>query len=335
MELHLNEKAWKLFEMLLQDPDTYNVGLLLLGGTKIVDCISMSGSDDAGILVSKITLGGYGDIELMGTQAIGELEVEMMKVTLDEFPYIPTLGSQFAGWRINKKYTKVKNDKPVKKTYFAMASGPARALKDVLEPKEIYKHIDYKENYTKTVVLLETNKIPVDEILTYIYHKCNVLPENLGVICAPTNCRVGSLQIAARVVETAISKFHEIGLDVKNIVSSTGTTPIAPIASDPLVAMGCTNDCIVFAGDVQLTVKGMTDETLEEAVDKIPSSSSPDYGKPFFEIFKEADFDFYKIDPGFFAPAKINLVNADTGNTFTAGEVNPEVLEKSFKMANG
>ncbi|MHA2330807.1 MAG: methenyltetrahydromethanopterin cyclohydrolase [Candidatus Hodarchaeales archaeon] len=334
MDLHLNEKAWQLFETLLQDPDKYNVGLRLLRGIRIVDCITMDGSDEAGILISKITLGGYGDIELLDKQIINSrLEVEPLKVTLDKAPHVTTLGSQFAGWRINKKYMKKYPDgEEKKKTFFAMASGPARALKDVLEPKEIYQNIDYKEDDIKTVVLLETDKIPVDEVLTYMYQKCNVLPENLGVICAPTNCRVGSIQIAARVVETAISKFHEVGLDTKTIIHGTGTSFVAPVVDDPLVAMGCTNDGIVFGGDVQLTIKGLTDEILEENVKKIPSSTSPDYGKPFYEIFKEADFDFYKIDPGFFAPAKITLINAESGNKFVAGEVNFEILEKSFRQ---
>ena len=34
--------------------------------------------------------------------------------------------------------------------------------------------------------------------------------------------------------------------------------------------------------------------------------NSKDYGKPFLQIFLEADKDFYKIDHGLFAPAVLN-----------------------------
>ncbi|MHA1166568.1 MAG: methenyltetrahydromethanopterin cyclohydrolase [Candidatus Hodarchaeales archaeon] len=333
MNMNLNEKAWNLFELLLDDPDKYGVGLRYRKNVRIVDCISSEGSDDAGILVSRITLGGYGDIKLSGKKIFDNgLEVEMLSVSLENTPCITTLGSQFAGWRINKEYEKEKNGKIVKKKYFAMASGPARALSDVLEPKQIYNLIGYSEEYTKAVILLETNKIPVDEVLDYLFRKCNVLPENLGIICAPTNCRIGSIQIAARVVETAVSKFHEVGLDPKAIINGNGVSPIAPVVANPLVAMGCTNDCIVFTGEVELTVQGITDEILADKVKEIPSSSSPDYGKPFYEIFKAANFDFYKIDPGFFAPAKITIRNEDSGSTFTAGEIDPKILADSFKL---
>jgi methenyltetrahydromethanopterin cyclohydrolase len=65
-------------------------------------------------------------------------------------------------------------------------------------------------------------------------------------------------------------------------------------------------------------------------VQKAPSNASSSYGKPFIEIFKEANYDFYKIDPNLFAPAKIVISNAKTGNTFKNGEINSEALAKSF-----
>ena len=55
-----------------------------------------------------------------------------------------------------------------------------------------------------------------------------------------------------------------------------------------------------------------------------------DYGKPFLQIFREADKDFYKIDHGLFAPAQIIINNAKTGRTFKAGQINPEVLAQSL-----
>ena len=45
---------------------------------------------------------------------------------------------------------------------------------------------------------------------------------------------------------------------------------------------------------------------------------------------KEAEFDFYKIDKGMFAPAEVVINDMRTGETFRAGGVNVELLMKSF-----
>jgi len=64
-------------------------------------------------------------------------------------------------------------------------------------------------------------------------------------------------------------------------------------------------------------------------VEKAPSQASEAYGKPFLEIFKEANYDFYKIDPNLFAPAIIIVNNVKTGKTFKAGKINPQILANS------
>ena len=46
-----------------------------------------------------------------------------------------------------------------------------------------------------------------------------------------------------------------------------------------------------------------TKQNYKELVNKAPSINSKDYGKPFLDIFLNAGKDFYKIDPGLFAPA--------------------------------
>ena len=47
-------------------------------------------------------------------------------------------------------------------------------------------------------------------------------------------------------------------------------------------------------------------------------------------MFKDAEFDFYKIDPLLFSPAQIRLTGVESGRSFEAGQVNLEVLERSF-----
>ncbi|GBC75164.1 Methenyltetrahydromethanopterin cyclohydrolase [archaeon HR06] len=65
-------------------------------------------------------------------------------------------------------------------------------------------------------------------------------------------------------------------------------------------------------------------------MEKAPSSSSPSFGKPFYQIFKEANYDFYKIDPLLFAPAKYIINNKRSGRTFIYGKFRIDILKDSL-----
>jgi methenyltetrahydromethanopterin cyclohydrolase len=67
-------------------------------------------------------------------------------------------------------------------------------------------------------------------------------------------------------------------------------------------------------------------------VNKAPASASKSYGRPFLEIFKEVGYDFYKIDPGLFAPAVIVVNNAETGKIFRTGSLSIEVFKRSIGL---
>ena len=64
--------------------------------------------------------------------------------------------------------------------------------------------------------------------------------------------------------------------------------------------------------------------------EQLPSSTSPDYGTPFYDIFKRYNNDFYKIDPMLFSPAEVWLTSASSGHTFHAGQPNIDVLRASL-----
>ena len=93
--------------------------------------------------------------------------------------------------------------------------------------------------------------------------------------------------------------------------------------------MGRTNDAILFAGRVQLFVKG-DDAAAEELAKELPSSSSRDYGKPFAQIFKDYEYDFFKVDPMLFSPASVMVTAVESGKTFRGGALDPDLLNKSF-----
>ena len=312
--LSVNRLAWKLLEKLIDDSELYGVKVeKASSGTTIIDAgIKAEGGFEAGKMVTEICMGGCGKTEIT-CRRYGELELPSIFVYTDH-PVIATLGSQYAGWQIKED------------NYFAIGSGPARAL--ALKPKEIYEEINYRDDFDKAVVVLETDKPPPAKLLERFAKDCKISLEKLTVILAPTTSVSGATQVAGRIVETGIHKLRKLGLDPNVIKHAWGIAPIAPIHSKFVKAMARANDAILYGGTAYYAVE--CDEEELRIVNRAPSKASRDYGKPFIEIFKEANYDFYKIDPNLFAPAVIIVNNIKTGRILKAGEINSEILEKSM-----
>jgi len=286
---------------------------------------------EGGILYAKITMG---DLALINTAPVkarinaqsGEVDLEMLEVET-QYPVISCLGSQLAGWNVKIQKS---NESGEKKTHFnSMASGPARAISRV--EKKLYDRINYFDTYKSAVICLETRKKPDELVADYIAKNCGIQPNKLYILYAPTASLTGSVQVAARSVETALHKLAEMGFDLTWLVTAKGICPIAPVAENDEKAMGFTNDCIIYTGNVTFVLDVNPDEEKEmiEIAKKCPSNQVQTWGKPFLKIFQEAKHDFYNIDPALFAPARITLVNRITGTIITEGELNPEVLDFS------
>ena len=124
---------------------------------------------------------------------------------------------------------------------------------------------------------------------------CRLQPQDLTLILTPTSSLAGVVQIAARVLEVALHKTHALGFPLEHVRDGLGTAPLPPPSPDFLTAMGRTNDAILFGGEVQLFVTG-PDDAAEDLANRLPSSSSRDYGRPFKEVFEAAKFDFYAVE---------------------------------------
>jgi methenyltetrahydromethanopterin cyclohydrolase len=318
--LSVNRLAWKLLEKLCENTEFYEVKVEKANsGIVIVDAgIKARGGFQAGKIITEICMGGCGKAEINCKQ-YGELVLPSIFVYTDH-PIIATLGSQYAGWQIKEG------------DYFAIGSGPARAL--ALKPREIYEKIGYKDDFDKAVVVLETDRHPPAKLLERFVNDCYVQPENLAVILTPTASIAGATQVSGRIVETGIHKLGKLGFDVNVIRYAWGCALIPPIHPKFVHAMSRTNDAILYGGTAYYAVEYEDEVELKGIVEMAPSNASKDYGKPFIEIFKEANYDFYKIDPNLFAPAILIINNLKTGNTFVRGEINAKALEKSFSFKN-
>jgi methenyltetrahydromethanopterin cyclohydrolase len=210
--------------------------------------------------------------------------------------------------------------------FFAMGSGPMRAAAG-REP--LFDDIGYREQAEQCVGVLETHKFPPDSLCEDIAAKCGITPDRLTLCLARTSSPAGTVQIVARSVETALHKLHELGFVLLRVEQGTGWAPLPPLVNDDLSAIGRTNDAILYGGFVELTVRG-DDATLEAIGPRVPSSASPDFGRPFAEIFARYDHDFYRIDRQLFSPAVVTFHNRETVRSFSFGRAAPEVLAESF-----
>jgi len=316
-KLSVNKLTLKLVKQLCDCADLYGVKVKKTSSeATLIDAgIEAKGGFAAGQLLTEICLGGLGKAQITQKQ-IGDINLPTVFVYTD-YPAVSALGSQFAGWQIKAE------------NYSAMGSGPARALS--LKPKELFEKIGYEDTSDVAVLVLETSQEPPKEAVDKIAEECGVNSENLFLVVAPTSSVAGSIQISGRIVETGLHKLTELGFDPKLVEHACGYAPIAPVHPKLAQAMGRTNDAIIYAGIAYYTVSCDDDEELKNILERAPASASRSYGKPFMEIFKEADYDFYKIDPGLFAPAVFVVNNAKTGKTFSAGKIDVEVFKKSIK----
>jgi len=282
-------------------------------GARLIDCgVAVLGGLQAGLGMARVCLAGQAEVALMPGH-FADLPCPLVQVYTDH-PLLACMASQYAGWQVSVG------------KYFGMGSGPMRA---VYGKEELFDRIPGREQASVAVGVLEAHKLPGDEVTAYLAERLNLPPNKLSLLVAPASSQAGNVQVVARSLETALHKLYELKFDLGQIVSGYGTAPLPPVASDFLGAIGRTNDAILYGGQVVLWVQA-DDEQLAEIGPKVPSSTSPDHGAPFAEIFARYEQDFYKIDPLLFSPASITFQNLRSGRSHTFGRVEPDVLHRSF-----
>jgi methenyltetrahydromethanopterin cyclohydrolase len=316
--ISVNERAAKLVALLIADADALKIGVTRgeLGET-LVDAGSHSpGSIAAGLRIADICMGDLGHVELASSAATARWPWTL--VTRSSNPVIACLGSQYAGWKLAHGEGK--------DAFFALGSGPARAL---ARREPLFEKLAYADAADSATLVLESAKPPPPPIVAKVAKDCGVDASKLTIIFAPTQSLAGGTQVVARVLEVALHKAFELGFPLDRIVDGMGTAPLSPPHPDFVTAMGRTNDAIIYAGQAQLFVTGPADDARALA-DRLPSQGSRDYGRPFADIFKRVKGDFYAIDPMLFSPAKVIVTAIDSGESFQRGEINADMLDASF-----
>ena len=309
----INQRSLSVIETTLKGPSNSIVPVDVAGDATVLDfAINRQGSVADGVTLARICMADLADVTITPSDS-PDFPLQRVNVATD-FPVLACMASQYAGWPLAEG------------DYFAMCSGPARSLRG---REDVLKELDVIHQSDVAVGVLETSTVPTEEAIAKFASDCSVSESNVTLCVARTASLPGTIQVVARSVETAMHKLHELGFDLLSVKSGNGSAPLPPIAGDDLTALGWTNDAILYGGCVNLSVD-TDDEAITSILDRVPSSSSSDFGTPFLDIFNSYDKDFYKIDKLLFSPAKVVINNLRSGNSFEAGAIHNDVLRKSF-----
>jgi methenyltetrahydromethanopterin cyclohydrolase len=319
----VNKLTQPLVQYLLDNADKLRLGIEKLdNGCTIIDAgIKVVGGLEAGRIITEICMGGLGTVSLSQSSYTNNWPLTVNVHASN--PVLACLGSQYAGWSLSHA------------KYYALGSGPARAMAtkvkndEVVAVEELYAELDYRDSADRSVLVIENDALPPVEIVEKVAAACGVSPDKLTIIVTPTSSLAGGVQVVGRVLEVALHKAHALHFPLENIVDGSGSAPVCPPHPNFVKAMGRTNDAILFAGQVHLFVKG-SDEEAEKLANELPSSTSKDYGKPFADIFKAYEYDFFKVDAMLFSPASVIVTAVESGKSFRAGKLDNALLDLSF-----
>jgi methenyltetrahydromethanopterin cyclohydrolase len=319
----INKLTQPLVNHLIVNADALRIGVeQLKNGCTIIDAgIHAPGGLEAGRIIAEICMGGLGKVAISHSSYTSNWPLSVNVHTSN--PVLSCLGSQYAGWSLSHE------------KYYALGSGPARAMATKIKDEkkvpveELYNELAYQDSNETAALVIENDAMPPVEIIEKVATACNISPAKLTIIVTPTSSLAGCVQVVSRVLEVAMHKAHALHFPLENIVDGSGSAPVCPPHPKFVKAMGRTNDAILFAGQVHIFVKG-TDEAAQKLANELPSSTSKDYGKPFAEIFKQYEYDFFKIDAMLFSPASVIVTAVESGNSFRAGKLDNALLDQSF-----
>jgi len=313
--LSVNELAAPLVAELIARAGELGLGVSRLeSGVTVVDAgIAVRGSVAAGLLIGEICLGGLGRVRLSSAGADWPDWLEVASAQ----PVLACLASQYAGWSLSAS-----KEEGGGKKFFSLGSGPARALAG---RETLFAELGYRDRAAAGVLVLEVDRTPPPVVVEKILRDCELAAEQLTLILTPTSSLAGSTQVVSRALEVALHKVHELGFPLEHVVDGSARAPLPAPSPDMGVAMGRTNDAILYGGQVRLTVAG-DDDAARQLARQLPSANSSDYGRSFADIFRDYEYDFYRIDPALFAPAEVWVSSLASGRTWHAGAVDMALL---------
>ncbi len=337
----LNARAAQQCAAIVESANELDVRIRSDADVTVLDFgVDRIGTWAAALALSRICMSGLCELTLGAPTH--DLPLPRLIVTTD-FPLEACIASQYAGFPFSVG------------SFYAMCSGPGRLVRG-REP--ILEQYELAEQSFDRVLVLEADRLPSKAETKELVAQ---LPGDghTWLCVARTNSLPGTAQVVARSVETCMHKLFELGFDLSRVRRALGVAPIPPLGKSSFQSLAWTNDAILYGADVQLWVEpnqnlpatagqsgAAPDDSpghdaaaksvrLDDLLAQLPSCSSPEFGRPFREIFERYDRDFYKVDRMLFSPARIVVYELDSGRAIEVGALRHDLLREWLVTGTG
>ncbi len=305
----LNRMATELVDEAIDFADELTVAVHPLeGDAAVLDFgVEVPGAVEAGLLLTEIVTAGLATV---GTRLDGVAGAPLAHVELStDHPALGLLCAGAAGWELSVG------------EFEGLGSGPARAL---VAEEDVFARVGYRDEFDFAVLAVESGTLPDGAVAGAVAERAGVPESGVFLPAFATASVTGSVVAASRAAELATFRLADLGYDPADVLSATGSAPVAPVASDEETAMARTTDALAYGGQVHLTVEEPFDR-----FDEVVSTAADDHGVPFEAIFAGADWDFADLPVDLFGPAQVT-VDVLGGETHVLGDTREDVLAESF-----
>ncbi len=310
----LNRMATELVDEAIDFADELAIDVHPLDGdAAVLDFgVDRPGGLEAGLLLTEIQTAGLATVDTHVGEVAGTPRTHVQLST--DQPALALLCGQKAGWELSTP-----------DGFEGLGSGPARAL---VAAEDVFDRIGYRDEFDFAVLAVESEALPGPDVAAQVAEQAGVPESGVFLPTYATASVTGSVTGAARAAELATFRLSELGYDPLDILSASGTAPLAPVAASEAAAMARTNDALAYGARVHLVV----DEPFDR-FDEVASTAADEYGEPFADIFEGADWDVGSLPVEVFGPAQVTI-DVVGGDTHVVGDVHDDILAESFGLAN-
>ncbi|MES3517879.1 MAG: methenyltetrahydromethanopterin cyclohydrolase [Natronomonas sp.] len=307
----LNRMALELVDEAMEFADELAIEVQELdNGAVVLDFgVEAVGGIEAGLLLTEIQTGGLASVQI-AVEEVADCPLTAVELSCDH-PAVALLCGQKAGWELSVG------------DFEGLGSGPARAL--VAEEEE-FTRTGYRDTADFAVLAVESEDLPGEAVAEHVAEMTGVPPSSVFLPTFSTASPTGSVALAARAAELAAFRLSELGYDPLDILTATGSAPVAPVAADEETAMARTNDALAYGGRVHLTVDSPFDRFEEVA-----SIVGDEFDGPFEALFAAHDWEFSELPVEVFAPAQVTIDVVGEG-VEVVGTTDESMLAESFGL---
>ncbi len=305
----LNRLATELVDEAIDFADELGLAVHALeGDAAAIDFgVEGPGGIEAGLLLAEIQTAGLATIgtrlETAGAGSRPHVELST------DHPARALLCAGKAGWELSVR------------EFEGLGSGPARAL---VAEEAVYDRTDYREQADFAVLAVESDRLPDEAVAARVAERTGVAESGVFLPTYRAASVTGSVVAASRAAELAVFRLVESGYDPSDVLSVTGSAPVAPVPDAEATALAWGTDAVAYGGEVHAFL-----ETEPEDIEAVASTAAAEYGRPFAKIFEAVDWEFEALPRGLFAPARVT-VDVVGGPTRIVGATSEDTLAEAW-----